>query len=254
MAVWRWLGRVPFAATAREQEALRQRVLRGDAPETLLLCEHDPVVTLGRSADPANVLAPRDELARRGVEVHAASRGGDVTYHGPGQLVGYPIVRLRTGVVGHVTAMARAIASVLRELGIEASWRRETPGLWITSAGEDRGSSSERGSNSVRGRKICAFGVHVHRRVAIHGFALNVGGALDGFDLIVPCGLATSRTTSIASEIGAGRSVPALHVLASRVANALGRELDVPFIPEVDSPGRISKIEMSEGITRMIGA
>src|SRR4029077_18225821 len=94
MAVWRWLGRVPFAATVREQEALREQVLRGEAPETLLLCEHDPVVTLGRSANPANVLAPRDELARRGVEVYAASRGGDVTYHGPGQLVGYPIVRL----------------------------------------------------------------------------------------------------------------------------------------------------------------
>ena len=190
MAVWRWLGRVPFAATVREQEALREQVLRGEAPETLLLCEHDPVVTLGRSANPANVLAPRDELARRGVEVYAASRGGDVTYHGPGQLVGYPIVRLRAGVVGHVTAMARAIASVLREVGIEASWRRDTPGLWITSAGDDRG------------RKICAFGVHVHRRVAIHGFALNVGGALDGFDLIVPCGLAASRTTSIVAEIG----------------------------------------------------
>jgi lipoyl(octanoyl) transferase len=242
MAVWRWLGRVPFAATVRAQEALRAQVLSGDAPETLLLCEHDPVVTLGRSANPANVLSPRDELARRGVEVHAASRGGDVTYHGPGQLVGYPIVRLRAGVVGHVTAMARAIASVLRELGIEASWRRETPGLWITGAGGDRG------------RKICAFGVHVHRRVAIHGFALNVGGALDGFDLIVPCGLAASRTTSIAAEIGDGRSIPALHVLASRVANALGRELDVPFIPHVESPSRISKIEMSEGITRMIGA
>ena len=102
MAVWRWLGRVPFAATVREQETLREQVLRGDAPETLLLCEHDPVVTLGQSANPANVLVPRDELARRGVEVHAASRGGDVTYHGPGQLVGYPIVRLRAGVVGHV--------------------------------------------------------------------------------------------------------------------------------------------------------
>jgi lipoyl(octanoyl) transferase len=242
MAVWRWLGRVPFAATVREQEALRAQVLRGDAPETLLLCEHPPVVTLGRSANPANVLASREELARRGVEVVAASRGGDVTYHGPGQLVGYPIVRLRAGVVGHLTAMARAITSVLGELGVEAIWRRDTPGLWIGGTGDDRG------------RKICAFGVHVHRRVAIHGFALNVGAGLDGFELIVPCGLTTSRPTSLAAEIGAGRSVPALHMLASRVANALGRELDVPFIPQVDSPSRISKIEMSQGITRMIQA
>jgi lipoyl(octanoyl) transferase len=165
-----------------------------------------------------------------------------VTYHGPGQLVGYPIVRLRAGVIGHVTAMARAIAAVLGELGIDASWRRETPGLWIA------------GTRGDPGRKICAFGVHVHRRVAIHGFALNVGARLDGFDLIVPCGLTASRPTSVAAEIGAGRSVPALHMLASRVANALGRELDVPFIPQVDSPSRISNIEMSQGITRMIQA
>jgi len=136
-AVWRWLGRVPFAATAREQERLRAAVLRGDAPETLLLCEHDPVITLGRSANPAHVLAPRAELARRGVEIAAASRGGDVTYHGPGQLVGYPIVRLRDGVIGHVTAMARGIASVLAELGIDARWRRDTPGLWVGDADAD---------------------------------------------------------------------------------------------------------------------
>ena len=106
-------------------------MLDGDSPETLLLCEHQPVVTLGRSAKPAHVLLPAAELARRGVDVHTASRGGDVTYHGPGQLVGYPIVRLRGGVIGHVTAMARAIASVLAELGIDARWRRETPGLWV---------------------------------------------------------------------------------------------------------------------------
>jgi lipoyl(octanoyl) transferase len=242
LAVWRWLGRVPFAAVAREQERLRELVLRGDGPETLLLCEHPPVVTLGRSANPAHVLASRDELARRGVDVQAASRGGDVTYHGPGQLVGYPIVRLRGGVIGHVTAMARAIAAVLGELGIDARWRRETPGLWLA------------GDSGERGAKICAFGVHVHRRVAIHGFALNVSGALDGFDVIVPCGLPAARTTSIAAAIAAGRAVPPLHVLASRVAGALGRELGVPFVPQIDSPSRISNIEMSERITRMIHA
>ena len=241
-AVWRWLGRAPFAATARLQEALRAQVLAGAGPETLLLCEHDPVVTLGRSANPAHVLRPRVELARRGVDVHPVSRGGDVTYHGPGQLVGYPIVRLRAGVVGHLTAMARAIAGVLGELGIDASWRRDTPGLWVGGAGGEGGA------------KICAFGVHVHRRVAIHGFALNVAGALAGFDLIVPCGLAASRTTSIAAELPAGRSPPPLHLLAARVAGALGRELGVPFVPAIESPSRITNVEMSERITRMIQA
>jgi len=241
MAVWRWLGRgVSFEETAQEQERLREQVLRGDRPETLLLCEHEPVVTLGRSAKPAHVLASAAELARRGVTVHAASRGGDVTYHGPGQLVGYPIVRLRGGVVGHLTAMARAIAGVLADLGIDARWRRETPGLWVGGEGE-------------AGRKICAFGVHVHRRVAIHGFALNVAGPLDGFDLIVPCGLPTAETTSIAASIGAGRQIPALHVLASRIAGALGRELGVAFEPDIRN-SRNTKIEMPDGITRMIMA
>jgi lipoyl(octanoyl) transferase len=245
MGVWRWLGRVPFAETERQQEIARAGVLRGDGPETLLLCEHDPVVTLGRSANPANVLASRADLARRGVDLHAASRGGDVTYHGPGQLVGYPIVRLRGGVVEHVTAMARAIAGVLRELGIDARWRRETPGLWVD-------------DNSGRaGAKICAFGVHVHRRVTIHGFALNVAGALDGFNLIVPCGLQASRTTSIAAALPDKRSIPGMHVLASRVADALGRELGAPFEPAIESPSRvpnIENVEMSGRITRMIQA
>jgi lipoyl(octanoyl) transferase len=247
-AVWRWLGRAPFVETAREQERLREDVLRGDAPETLLLCEHDPVVTLGRSANPAHVLAPPAELARRGVDLHVASRGGDVTYHGPGQLVGYPIVRLRGGVVGHVTSMARAIASVLGELGIDARWRRETPGLWVESA--------DGGDDRDRGAKICAFGVHVHRRVTIHGFALNVASSLDGFDLIVPCGLRAARTTSIARVIGAGRATPPLHVLASRVARALGRELGTTFVPQIDSPATsgIANVEMSGRIIRMIQA
>lgn len=243
-AVWRWLGRVAFAATAREQERLRDELLRGAAPETLLLCEHDPVVTLGRSANPAHVLAPRAELARRGVTLATASRGGDVTYHGPGQLVGYPIVRLRGGVIGHVTAMARAIASVLAELGIDARWRRDVPGVWV---GDE---------------KICAFGVHVRRRVTIHGFALNVAARLadngggDGFGLIVPCGLRGTRTTSIGAVLGAGRAAPLLHVLASRVAGALGRELGVNFVPAIESPAvsGISAVEMSARITRMIQA
>ena len=226
-ASWRWLGRVPFAAAVREQERVRDAVLRGDGPESLLLCEHDPVVTLGRSANPAHVLLSAADLSYRGVDVQAASRGGDVTYHGPGQLVGYPVVRLRGGVVGHFTAMARALAAVLAELGIEARWRREAPGLWVGDA------------------KICAFGVHVRRRVTMHGFALNVSGALNGFQMIVPCGLAGVATTSIMRERHRMAPAPAMHVLAARVARALGNELGIEFVPEIES---------SKWITRMIAA
>jgi len=216
-AAWRWLGRVPFGETAALQERLREDVLAGRAPETLLLCEHDPVITLGRSARAQHVLASSADLARRGVTVHAASRGGDVTYHGPGQLVGYPVLRLRGGLVSHIESMARGLAALLASFGIAAAWRRDTPGLWI-----DRGESN-------RPAKICAFGVHVRHRVTIHGFALNVTTALDAFDLIVPCGLAGVDVTSMAALTP---DAPALDELAPRAADALGDAFGVSFAHE----------------------
>jgi lipoyl(octanoyl) transferase len=180
---------VPFAATAALQEDLRARVADGTGPETLLLCEHDPVITLGRGARPHNVLCSRDVLAARGIEVVSATRGGDVTYHGPGQLVGYPIFKLRRGLVAHMELMARALVSVLAGLGVRAHWRRDRPGLWV----------AEPQSHA----KICAFGVHVGRRVAIHGFALNLAVDLSAFATIVPCGLGDARVTSVAALTGA---------------------------------------------------
>ena len=159
------------------------------------------MITLGRSADPAHVLASSGELARRGVAVAQASRGGDVTYHGPGQLVGYPVVRLRGGVVGHLRAMADGLAAVLAELGITARWRREAPGLWVERDGQRA--------------KICAFGVNVQHRITVHGFALNVSSDLDAFRLIVPCGLRGVETTSIQQLTG---TTPSLEALADRVA------------------------------------
>jgi lipoyl(octanoyl) transferase len=206
--VWCWLGRVPFAPAAALQERLRAGVVAGTGAETLLLLEHTPVITLGRSAEPSNVLAPPADLARRGIDVVRTTRGGDVTYHGPGQLVGYPIVRLRGGVVAHMTGMARAIAAVLKEYGIDARWRREAAGLWVGDA------------------KICAFGVHVRRRVTMHGFALNVAADFSPFDLIVPCGIAGVRTTSIAAL---GVAPPPLEELAAAIADRLGPEVGVTF-------------------------
>jgi lipoyl(octanoyl) transferase len=214
-AEWRWLGRVPFAETAALQERLREDVLADRGPETLLLCEHDPVITLGRSARAEHVLASADDLARRGVVVHPASRGGDVTYHGPGQLVGYPVLRLRGGLVAHLEAMARGLAALLAPLGVDARFRRDAPGLWT-----DPGNGSPLA-------KVCAFGVHVRHRVAIHGFALNVTTALDAFDLIVPCGLRGAAVTSIAALMGAA---PTVDALAPRAAAALGQAFGVSFV------------------------
>jgi lipoyl(octanoyl) transferase len=214
-AEWRWLGRVPFAETAALQERLREDVLAGRGPETLLLCEHDPVITLGRSARAEHVLASAADLARRGVALHTASRGGDVTYHGPGQLVGYPILRLRGGLVAHLESMARGLAALLAPMGVAAAWRRDAPGLWID---RDNGSPLA---------KICAFGVHVRHRVTIHGFALNVTTALDAFDLIVPCGLRDVAVTSIAALTG---GAPPLEALAPRAATALGDAFGLRFV------------------------
>ena len=160
----------------REQERLRERCCAATAPETLLLCEHDPVVTLGRSANPAHVLASRDELARRGVDAAAPRRAAATSpTTGPGS---WSAIR-SCGCAGASSATSRP-------------WRGRSPPCWAswvsTPAGGARRRAvggrcdSERGASSERGAKICAFGVHVHRRVAIHGFALNVSGALDGFD------------------------------------------------------------------------
>jgi lipoyl(octanoyl) transferase len=232
--VTRWLGRVGFDETAALQERLRADVLAGRSPETLLLLEHDPVITLGRSADGAHVLCPEDELRRRGIAVARASRGGDVTYHGPGQLVGYPIVRLRRGVLHHVQAMASAVAGVLATLGIDARFRREAPGLWVASPFE--GSPNRDGGLSNRDgglSKICAIGVHVHRRVAIHGFALNLDPDLSAFDLIVPCGLAGATVTSVRAL--AGHS-PTPAALATKLSTALAAALafDALAFEEID--------------------
>src|SRR5262249_38259343 len=127
---WAWLGRVRYRPVWELQEALRAAILDGRAEDTLLLLEHEPVITLGRSADRRNVLARPEELARRGVDLVESSRGGDVTYHGPGQLVGYPVFRVR-GVVVHVEGMARALIDVIAPLGVAARWRRDCPGVWV---------------------------------------------------------------------------------------------------------------------------
>ncbi len=200
------MGRIDYRAAWELQEALRAAVLGGRGAETLLLCEHDPVVTLGRSARRENVLFDQDELRARGVDLVESNRGGDVTYHGPGQLVGYPILRIPDGVRAHVRGTLEGVADAARPLGVEAAYRCEAPGLWVGDA------------------KLCATGVHVRRGVAIHGFALNVGGDLDGFRLIVPCGLRLP-VTSLA-RLGVLGETP--ESLASPVARAVaarfGRE------------------------------
>jgi lipoate-protein ligase B len=201
---WEWLGRVGFDDATAAQEARRDRILAGDAAaQALLFLEHDPVITLGRSASPADILVPEEELRARGVSVRRATRGGAATAHGPGQLIVYPVVRLHRGVLWHVETVGRAIAAELRDRGVAGEWRRDPAGVWVGDA------------------KIAACGIHVRRRVAVHGFAINVTRVpLDLFALIVPCGLRCGRVTSIEAESGA--PPPALFELATSLAARLG--------------------------------
>jgi len=176
------LGRCPYGAALRIQEELVEARAADRAPDTLLLVEHDPVYTLGRSAKDENVIASNEELTVRGIELFRVGRGGDVTYHGPGQLVGYPILHLRQrgqSVLWHVETLEKILIAVLGDFGIQADTDGRNRGAWI---GND---------------KIAAIGVRIRKQVTMHGFALNVRVNLSDYGGIVPCGLSDAGVTSM---------------------------------------------------------
>jgi lipoyl(octanoyl) transferase len=176
-ATWQWLGRADFERVRADQLALRERVWAGE-PGVVLLCEHPPVITLGRSATPANILDAGT------IPVVRIERGGEVTYHGPGQLMIYPVVRLRS-VVRFLERVAGAIAETCAALGAPgAAWRRDPAGVWLDD------------------KKLAACGIHVSRGVAVHGFALNVDTPPEAWRAIRPCGLAVPQI-ALASARGA---------------------------------------------------
>jgi lipoyl(octanoyl) transferase len=181
------LGRVEYDDGLRLQqqyEAARKEDAVGD---TLMLLEHPAVLTKGRGAKAQNLLAPPDMLARMNVEVHETDRGGDITYHGPGQIVGYPLLHLPPGqqdVRKYVRRLEETIIRTLGHFGLEAGRREGYPGVWIAD------------------RKIAQLGVHLSRWYTRHGFALNVNPNLEHFKLIVPCGISDAKVTSMAQELG----------------------------------------------------
>ena len=189
-----WLGRVDY----REAWALQRRLAAQRADDVigdqLLLLEHPAVLTLGRHAAPSHVRASADELERRGIELIRVERGGEVTYHGPGQLVAYPILRLdRRGLLLKplVRALEAAMADTCRAMGVEAGRRDGHPGCWCDPDGPAP-------------RKIGALGIRVERGVTYHGIALNVAPDLGDFGLIDPCGDPDTVSTSIAAELRSG--------------------------------------------------
>jgi lipoyl(octanoyl) transferase len=189
---WYPLGRVEYADGLELQQQF-QTARKADAvSDTLLLLEHPPVLTLGRGADGSNVLKTADELDRLGVALHETDRGGDVTYHGPGQLVGYPLLHLGPGrqdVRRYVRSIEEVIIRTVADFGVVATRIEKWPGVWIEA------------SRLGGPRKICALGVHLSRWYTRHGFALNVDPDLSHFELIIPCGISEAGVTSLAQEL-----------------------------------------------------
>ncbi len=225
------LGLIRYA----EAYALQQRVVAarkaGAIEEVLLLCEHSHVITQGRNGKREHLLASEHVLRQKGVEFHATNRGGDITYHGPGQLVGYPILNLgaiRRDVVWYVRTLEEAMIRATAEFGISAERVAGKTGIWVRA-----GKTEE---------KLAAIGVHISRWVTSHGFAYNVSTDLRNFDLIVPCGIADRKATSLEKLLG--RSVEEKEV-APRIAKHLGELLGLEM-KEASRKELLERLEHAE--------
>lgn len=211
------LGSTPYGEALEQQRALCQRRVSGDLREDLLLfVEHPPVYTLGRGTQSSSLPASANELRRSGAEVFEIERGGDVTFHGPGQLVGYPILDLshhRQDLHWYLRTLEASLIDALLTFGLEAERNEGLTGVWL------------------QGRKIASIGVHVKRWVTFHGFALNVTTDLGWFDAIVPCGIQNVTMTSIARELG---TTPAASELGARSRAATANALANQFNREVE--------------------
>jgi lipoate-protein ligase B len=208
------LGRVPYRAALSFQHRVVETRARGESPDVLYTMEHEPVLTLGRSTEPGTVRTSEADLARRGIEVIPVERGGDVTYHGPGQIVGYPIVDL-AGLPGgrdlhrYLRDLEEALIRTLATYGLTAERRPPYTGVWVGD------------------RKVAAIGVAVRRWITFHGFALNVDPDLTHFDLIHPCGIRHLGVASMASLLG---TAPPRDQVLDRLASAFADVWDRPVL------------------------
>ena len=224
------LGLVPYADALALQERLRGRRLSGRLPDTLLLLEHPPVYTRGRRSREEELPLGEDFYRSRGIEVIGTDRGGRVTYHGPGQLVGYPIMRI-DDIGSYLRAMEAAIVSALAREGVHARSRcaegADYTGVWV---GE---------------RKIASIGLHVSRGVSTHGFAVNVNNELEPFRWVVACGLPGVSMTSLANELGSSRAVSLQRfrrVMAERFCHVLGRDERLVSPARLGIEGRAARL------------
>ncbi|HEV2215261.1 MAG TPA: lipoyl(octanoyl) transferase LipB [Terracidiphilus sp.] len=233
-----YLGRVDYAQALALQAEIADLRVQNRIGNTLLLLEHPPVLTLGRNANRANVLASDEMLSARGITLHAINRGGDVTYHGPGQLIGYPIFDLRSltnadgrrmGPVDFVRRMEEALIRLCGVYGVRAGRIAGLTGVWCALA--EGGASDESIGSQAGPRKIAAIGIHVARGITTHGFAFNLSTNLSDFQLIHPCGITDKPVTSLAAELASPArtaegqnpaNLPTLEVFAHQAARQFG--------------------------------
>jgi len=190
-----YLGVVPYAHALRLQQRLVRARTEGSISDVLLLLEHPPVVTIGRFRGEEDLIARQEMLARDGIAVFNTSRGGGITYHGPGQLVGYPILNLKEiglGVRGYIWKLEEVVIELLLAFGIQGHRVPNYPGVWVDE------------------KKVCSIGIHVSHYVTMHGFALNVSNDLRYFEYIRPCGLGSEVMTSITKILGRPMEVGAI--------------------------------------------
>jgi lipoate-protein ligase B len=214
-------GRLAYPEALSQMEACRAGMIAGDVQGQLILCEHAPVITCGRSSHLENLLLSEEERQRRGIELVEIARGGDLTYHGPGQLMVYPVVRVGVKVSAVLETIAAVLGELARSYGAEgARWRRDEPGLWI---GE---------------RKLAACGLHIQRGVSIHGFSFNVSTPPADWHCIVPCGLAGPSPISLAEALPSGAHTPTVAEVAQRALPRL-REALLPYGLDPDAPNSL---------------
>lgn len=241
----RWLGRVDYARAHALQEDLLRARIEGRVGDTLLLLEHPPVITLGRGAHAENVVLGEAERAKRGIALVETGRGGDVTYHGPGQLVAYPIFDLRPDrqdVRRYVRDLAEIMIALAKAFGVSAGLMPPDPkyvGVWVDLDSPDRWVPLAEGDTAFPHRrvaKIGAIGVRLSRWCTMHGFAFNVSTTLEDFDAIVPCGIKEYGVASLASL---GRDAPTVEEAARATAPLFGERFDADVVFEVAPPGRL---------------
>jgi lipoyl(octanoyl) transferase len=215
------LGLVPYEEAARLQQTLAAQRAAGEVPDTLLLLEHPPVYTRGRRTTADELPMGEDWYRMQGIEIVDTDRGGRLTYHGPGQLVAYPIIDLsalnkRDDVHAFVADMESAMIASLSDWKVETHLFDGLTGVWVGSEPPPTGDA----------RKIGSIGIHIHKGISTHGLAINVNNDLQPFEWAVPCGIEACRMTSLGRELGAEQDLDAFATtVATRLAQAYGREL-----------------------------